>query len=298
MRKFRIFSIIVFILSVAAFGYYKNEQVNSRDNQAPVISMDSDTIQVSCSAEESELLWGITAQDTKDGDVTDSLIIESLSNFVDNYTRNMTVVAFDSDNHASKASRKVSYTDYTPPVFSLTEPLRFASGTEDIMGTLTCTDQIDGDLTNTIKMSSEYYVQVDTPGEYPMVFSVANSAGDVQRLPVTIEIYDPSEEYSKPAIELSEYLVYTTVGNPVNPWDYVSQITYNGIKYVKAEDGVLYAQNPSANLEKTAITAEEVQITDQIDSSTAGVYEALIQMTNTANSESYTGQVRLIVVVR
>ena len=41
-------------------------------------------------------------------------------------------------------------------------------------------------------MSSEYYVQADVAGEYPMVYQVANSAGDVQKLPVTVEIYDPS----------------------------------------------------------------------------------------------------------
>ena len=41
-----------------------------------------------------------------------------------------------------------------------------------------------------LKLSSEYYVQSDVAGEYPMVYQVANSAGDVQKLPVTVEIYD------------------------------------------------------------------------------------------------------------
>ena len=217
MKKLRIFSMVVFVIAAASFGYFKYEQINSKDNQAPAIAMDTDSIQVSCQAEDGELLKGIKAMDSKDGDVTGSLIVESVSNFMENHTRNMTVVAFDSDNHATKAARKITYTDYVSPTFSLTEPLRFAVNTQDIMGTLTCSDVLDGDITGKIKMSSEYYVQADVAGEYPMVYQVANSAGDVQKLPVTVEIYDPSKEAQKPQFELSEYLVYTSVGKAVDP---------------------------------------------------------------------------------
>ena len=147
-------------------------------------------------------------------------------------------------------------------------------------------------------MSSEYYVQADVAGEYPMVYQVANSAGDVQKLPVTVEIYDPSKEAQKPQFELSEYLVYTTVGNAVDPWSYVQQITMGGIKFVRGEDGVLRDPNPAEKQERTAITADEVQITNQADFNTPGTYEILYQITDDSGKESVTGQVRLIVVVR
>ena len=99
MKKLRIFSMVVFVIAAASFGYFKYEQINSKDNQAPVITMDTDSIQVSCQAEDGELLKGIKAMDSKDGDVTGSLIVESVSNFMENHTRNMTVVAFDSENY-------------------------------------------------------------------------------------------------------------------------------------------------------------------------------------------------------
>lgn len=102
---------VVFVIAAASFGYFKYEQINSKDNQAPAITMDTDSIQVSCQAEDGELLKGIKATDSKDGDVTGSLIVESVSNFMENHTRNMTVVAFDSDNHATKAARKITYAD-------------------------------------------------------------------------------------------------------------------------------------------------------------------------------------------
>lgn len=50
MKKLRILGIVVFLIAVASFGYFKYEQINSKDNQAPVITMDSDSVEVSCQA--------------------------------------------------------------------------------------------------------------------------------------------------------------------------------------------------------------------------------------------------------
>lgn len=41
MKKLRIFSMVVFVIAAASFGYFKYEQINSKDNQAPAITMDS-----------------------------------------------------------------------------------------------------------------------------------------------------------------------------------------------------------------------------------------------------------------
>ena len=108
MKKLRILGIVVFVIAAVSFGYFKYEQINSKDNQAPVITMDADSVEVSCQAGDEEFLKGITAKDSKDGDVTSSLIVESISNFMENHTRNMTVVAFDSDNHATKSDKENS----------------------------------------------------------------------------------------------------------------------------------------------------------------------------------------------
>ena len=71
-----------------------------------------------------------------------------------------------------------------------------------------------------------------------------------------------------------------------------------GIKFVRGEDGVLRDPNPAEKQERTAITADEVQITNQADFNTPGTYEILYQITDDSGKESVTGQVRLIVVVR
>ena len=83
MKKLRILGIVVFVIAAVSFGYFKYEQINSKDNQAPVITMDADSVEVSCQAEDEEFLKGITAKDSKDGDVTSSLIVESISNLIE-----------------------------------------------------------------------------------------------------------------------------------------------------------------------------------------------------------------------
>lgn len=298
MRKIRIFSIIVFVTAVAVFGLYKRQEIIKADHAGPEITMEKDKIKVSCTDGPEELLKGIKAEDSKDGDVTDSLIIESMSNFIKKGKRKMTVVAFDSDNNATKATRIIGYKDYKSPEFGLEEPLKFPLKTPDILGTLSAQDVLDGDLTGNIKMSSEYSVKPETAGDYPMIFTVANSAGDVVKLPVTIQIYDPSEESQSPKFTLSEYITYLPVGSVFNPWDYVEQITIRDLKYTKAEDGNLYTPNPDGRLMKTVITPEEVQITHNVDVNTPGSYEVTYQLTDDSGRESRTGTVRLIVVVR
>lgn len=297
MRRVRIFSIIVFITAIAVFGFYKNREMRLMDHAGPEITMEKDKIKVSCTDGKDALLKGMKAVDSKDGDVTDSMIVESMSNFIKKGRRKITVVAFDSDNNATKATRIIGYNDYHSPEFALEEPLKFPVKTPNIMGTLSAKDVLDGDLTGNIKMSSEYYVQADEAGEYPMVFTVANSAGDVVKLPVTIQIYDPGKESQNPQIKLSEYLIHVAPGTEINPWDYVEQISLGNYKYIKAEDGILYDPKPGTNQARTAITQEEVQITQNADYNTPGVYEIIYQFTDESGKENKTGTVRLIVVV-
>lgn len=297
MRKVRIFSIIVFIMAIAMFGLYKNHEKRTIDTKAPEITMDEPKIKVSCKDGNDVLLKGITAEDDKDGDVTDSLLVESVSNFLKNKKRKVTVVAFDSANNASKSSRTIQYTDYHSPKFSLDEPLRFPTNTPDILGTLGVQDVLDGDLTEKIKMSSEYYVQADVAGDYPMIFSVSNSAGDVVKLPVTIQIYDPAKEAQSPKLILSEYMIYVKPGTEINPRDYLKEVSMGNISYVKSEDGNFYDPKPLQNQARTAIMQDEIEITQDADYNTPGVYEITYQMTDNSGREERTGKVRLIVVV-
>lgn len=294
MRKIRILSLFIFAVSVVVFGTYKIHEVITTDQTGPEITMEETTITVSALATEEELLAGVKAMDSKDGDVTDSLLVETENNFIEKGRRTITIAAFDSDNHITKTSREVVYNDYHSPMFALSEPLKFPAGVENILSSMSVEDMLDGSLTENIKISGEYTLDADTPGEYPMLFTVSNSAGDVSNLLATVQIYDPRQEGNKPQITLSKYVAYTTAGTALNPWDYVQSITLDGHTYARGEDGILRDSAPAAGQYKTEIRPEEVSVAQNFDYGTPGVYEIIYQI---AGSDGNVGSVRLITVV-
>ncbi|MCD7946043.1 MAG: DUF5011 domain-containing protein [Clostridiales bacterium] len=79
----------------------------------PVISVPDETLTVSIEDGEDTLLQGVTAQDGRDGDVTSSVLVESISNFYGDEKRLVTFAAFDSDGNVTKATRAIQYSDYT-----------------------------------------------------------------------------------------------------------------------------------------------------------------------------------------
>lgn len=293
MRRVQILSIIVFVLAAGFFCFYRFWNSGMSDSNAPVIAMDAGSIEVSCDASDEELLAGVTASDKKDGDVTDSLMIESLSDFTDTGKRTMTVVAFDSDNNVASATREVVYTDYQAPRFSLEAPFRFPVGNTDVLEGLTAYDTLDGDLTDRITITCVDDVYMYVAGTYAVVFSVTNSAGDTVELPVNIEFYDSSGESAYPQITLSEYLIYTEEGESVNAWDYVESITLNRVEYVRDSGGSLVPEDADDARAVSAITSDNVTISEDTSYITSGVYEILYEITD---EDGRTGSVRLIVV--
>lgn len=335
MRIIRFLSILIFIGSVVLFGKYKEEEMKNEDTMSPLITMDSETITVSSNAGREALLKGVTAKDLRDGDVSDTLIVESMSNFIEKGRRTITIAAFDSSNNITKETREIIYRDYESPEFSLEEPFSFPVDTQNFWQYLGASDKLDGDLTDRIKMSTEYYVQVDKPGIYPMIFTVANSAGDVSKLPVSIEIYDPLIKQSQPKITLSDYLIYVDQGEEVRPWDYVEEISARGRQYLKVSvDQDLHDEELEKQFEKElenlnkkerakklqtkedykfTITSEELQIENRVNVNQPGVYEIVYKYDSYVADEEeeddekekmtaeerelFIGSVRLIVVV-
>lgn len=297
MKKIRVLSLVVFILALGVFGAYRFRQIKGTDHTGPQIHMDEKEIRISADAGEEELLKGVTAADTKDGDVTDSLIVESMTNFLEKGRRRITIAAFDGDNHVTKATREVLYTDYQSTEFKLSKPLEFPLATTEFLRNLKAEDMLDGDLTGYIKLSEDSEVKEDQEGDYPVVFSVSNSAGDVAKLPATIRIYDPSKEAKRPRIQLREALIYVEKGTSLKPWSYVGKITIKGRTFERSQEdpeGALEDLNPSDSQEKTRIEQDEVTISGAPDTQTPGTYELTYQITDEDNE---TGTSRLLVVV-
>lgn len=294
MRRVRMLSILIFVVALVVFWFGKMHELANADFAGPKIEMTETTIMVPAGASEESLLAGVSAVDLKDGDVTGSLVVESKGNFIEKGRREITIAAFDSDHHVTKATREVVYSDYHSPVFSLSAPLKFPTGVQNILSGISAQDVLDGNLTENIKISSEYKLDVTTPGTYPMMFTVSNSAGDVVDLPVNVEIFDSSEEALKPQIMLTQYLVYTSPGVPVNPWEYVRSITMDGNEYIRSDDGIFRDMQPEEEQERTEIRPEEVAVIQNFDYGTPGVYEVVYQI---SGADGIAGTATLIVVV-
>lgn len=290
MRKIGIVSIVVFLASAGLFTYCVVEKNKVIDKNGPKIQIESEEIEMSINDPEEILLEGVTAYDSRDGDVTGTLVVENISNFIETGRRRASLVAFDSDMNITRATRDLVYTDYYSPVFSLTSPLSFDQTSSDIMKGLSAEDCLDGDITDRISVSYNEEISSDIVGEYSVTYSVSNSAGDVSRLPVTIEYYGTSESSQRPKLELSDYLIYIRPGESIDPWQYLMSVTINGERFEKSADGQLV----STRDEEEILPESRVEIDNPVKNQ-AGVYEIVYQ---TDDKETGTGKVRLIVVVQ
>lgn len=309
MKKIKWLSLAVLAFSIAAFARYNWTVLKNKDATGPIIRMEEEQIYVSVDDKDKALLQGMTAVDAKDGDVTDSLVVESISGFVEENKRYVNYAAFDSDNHVTKVSRKMTYTDYKPIQFSLEEPLRFPStsyGSMDVLGNVRAQDCLDGDISDRIKFSTDSSVFLYAVGDYDVTLEVTNSAGDTAQLPVTITIYDNTKQNMTPKIQLSQYLVYTKKGNALNPLSYLEAITYRGTEYTVTEERGTFGVDTSDMIgdelkafqkeqkENPSVSKEKFMIQDNIDYQIPGVYEIEYIL---ADDDENVGKVNLVVVV-
>lgn len=283
MRILKTFSVIFAAFAVIAFVATVVLRVLGADEEAPMISMDSEQISISVGDGEDRILAGVSAQDTKDGDVTGTLVVESLSNFISEGERTATIAAFDTDNHVSKITRIIRYTDYQSPHFALSAPLSFPQGTDDtlIASALSAQDCLDGNITQRIVYTNAEgsSLRTDMPGEYPMVFSVSNSAGDIERFTATVEIYDLREE-GIPSITLTENMVYVTQGASFDPLTYIATVSLDGIVY-QMQNGMLIRAGTAPDAEEIeTYDLNSIALDNPVDVNTPGWYEVGYSVTS------------------
>ena len=306
MRRLGWLALLLLIASIGAFSWYSWNYYKNLDTLGPSITIEEENINVSVLDDEKALLKGVTAYDAKDGDVTDSLGIESISEFtMGTTTREIHIVAFDHDGHVSKASRFITYTDYTPTRFSLDAPLRFARSSYaiDILGRVHAEDCLDGDVSMQINFAQNSTINVDTVGEYPTQLEVTNTAGDTQALPVNITIYDTMVENAAPKIQLNSYLVYTHTKVPVDPLQYIDKMVYRGTEYPPTEERGTFRVDTEGwdrwsleefRKEDPAVNYDWFEIDDQVNYEVPGTYEIRYYI---EDADENRGTTTLVVVV-
>lgn len=261
-------------LSVGGVILYSVHRDMARGGRAPEIIFSQEEIEVETGADEQTLLQGVTAMDKEDGDVRASLMVEHVSKLVEENVVEATYVAYDSQNHVSRASRRVRYTNYTSPTFSLSGPMLFMSkNVGDLLDSVKASDVIDGDLSLKVHASFDDTTSaLSSAGVHDVELSVTNSLGDTVRLTVPVRVVEDVTHSER--LPLKTYLVYLKTGDSFNPSAYLG------------------LQLPSGSDDKE--NTDSVKISSNVDTAKPGVYAVDYTLERNGN---VTAMNRLIVSV-
>lgn len=274
LKLLRRVALAALALAIAVFAFAKVRELTARDDTMPSISAEGDSIDITCEYTTEQLLEGVTASDAKDGDLTSQVMVGSFTRFIQPGVCDLSYAVFDSSGHMATTSRRVRFTDYHSPRFSLSSPLVFSEGSTtnaDVQDMFSATDLLDGDLTDWITYEGTDAVY-DNPGDYTITMEVTNSFGDTVRYDFPVHVYERgTQDFS---IELTEPLAYVSQGGEFDPLSYVEEAT----------DASGEGYDPSL-----------LQVSSNVDTSTPGIYEVHYQMGD-AEGERY-GQMWLTVIV-
>ncbi len=236
MKKTNLIGLVILIIAIALAAFMGIRRIQSKAGMAPIIRMDENKIELSVKDDESAILKGVTATDVTDGDVTDSLVVEKISGFMEDGRRIATLAAFNSDNQVGTATREIVYTDYSPTKFSIKEPFVYDLNEQDLLEGVSAKDCFDGDVTSQVRFSENAQIKVNEAGTYDMQLEVINSAGELTTLPVKITMVSSETKSRMPLIYLKNFVKYVKVGDSIDYRSLIDKCTYFGAEY-KAVSG-------------------------------------------------------------
>ena len=275
MKKRKAFFLLLSVLLVAAVVLYFMYFVVTADRRAPEIVIPEGQLELSIGDPEETLLEGVTARDNRKGDVTGTMVVETVKSLKSDGSAKAVLAAFDKSGNVAKAERSIRYTDYAAPVFDLKQPLLFKEDVSySLLNCVTASDVIDGDITDHIKVTIlEAEHAVTQAGDYKVRFRVTNSLGDTAYLDAPVQVY-PADSYNA-KVELTQYIVYIKAGERFSPENYFRNLICGVRKYAAGDEGLT------------------IDIDNDVKSNTPGVYA----VTYVASYGDYNGCSRLLVVV-
>ena len=239
--------LVLFVIVFAAFVAFTVLDKLNTDTTTPIITVPQDTLKVSINDSEEKLLEGVTATDGKDGDITQNIIIESISKFIRPGVCTITYAVTDNDNHVAKATRTLEYTDYTSPEFYMRRVLVYSVEEDlDIHAAVGARDCIDGDISDKVTIVATDYVE-NTAGVFNVSLQVSNSMGDTIFLDITVHV--EGNETMAPEIALKKSLIYIKKGEKPDFEDYIQEVTIDGV--VMTDYGMLISTNFNSEIPGT-----------------------------------------------
>lgn len=281
MKKKDWITLLLIILCAAVLVGYRAVSRIRKDVTAPVISVTEGIQEFSILDPRSTLLQGVSAQDKADGDVTASLVVESVRLLNADGTATVTYAAFDKAGNVAKCQREVRFHDYESPRFSLTAPLLFShTSSYNVLNIIKAEDMLDGNISHRIRATVLDEVSSGHSGTHNVQFRVTNSLGEMVELVLPVELYTPSP--FEGSMTLTNYLIYLKEG------DHFDKEAYLGRFYVGRDEISLRGELPEGMT---------LDITGTVKTAVPGVYTVDYEVNYDQNGQIYTAYSRLIVVV-
>ncbi len=217
MRVLRLGTFILTAVTAVVFAVVFVSSMIMKDRTIPEITVPDTMLEVSVKAKDEDLLRDVSAFDEKDGDISERLLVESISRFSKKGYCKITYAACDYDNHVVTASRQLHYIDYEPPKFKLNRaPVFSIYGDIDTNGLVGAVDCLDGDVSQNIIIYSPDFKE-DEEGIFTIQATVSNSKGDSAsiNLPMVVE----KIPRGAPEIKLEKYLIYLDKGADAPLWE-------------------------------------------------------------------------------
>ena len=269
MRYLQIVAAIILVLSLLFAGWVHNRYYSSLNMDYPEISNASELLQLSVQDPPDAIFQGLQARDATDGDLTDQIMVASVSHFLELGTVSVKYVVFDRHNNSATLTRRVHYTDYTAPVFSLEKaPVYTVGSSFDLLDHIRAEDCLDGDISDRIRVISNM-VNNFSVGNYPVVLEVSNSCGDTAQITLWVTYLNKA---STANVKLHKYIVYVQQGDDFDPHQWLAAVTDNNA---------------------AALDEKNIEIQGNLDTNRPGCY----QLVYSYNDGKRTGQSPLTVVV-
>ncbi|MBR5569985.1 MAG: bacterial Ig-like domain-containing protein [Oscillospiraceae bacterium] len=269
MRFLRLTAIVVLILSIVYALWANNRYYSGVNTDHPKIVNTVEQLQISVEDPPEALLQGLSAWDATDGDLTANIMVASVSHFIAPGMVNVKYVVFDSYNNSATLTRRVQYTDYVAPAFSMDKTPVYVVGTTcDLLEHIQVTDCLDGDISDRVRVISNM-VNNFSAGNYPVVLEVSNSCGDTAQMTVWVT-YQNAENTA--VINLHQYVKYVPQGETFDPRGLITSVT---------------------NQNGEPLDQSQVEVMGNVDLDTPGSYQLIFKY----NDGTLTGQSTLAVIV-
>jgi hypothetical protein len=282
VKRINVLLLMILAVAVGLFAGYHLWVHNRLDTTGPVLTVEEGMLEISVKDRETALMKGIHAEDDRDGDVTASILVESIYGISEDHVTTVTYAAFDRAGNVTKLQRKVRFVDYQSPRFEAYGSLTFPGNIGfDLMDYVGAYDVLEGDIRRRVHATLVSDTKsISAEGNHQVKLMVTNSLGDTVEVVIPVMVY--SSEWYTADVRLTNHLIYLKQGSAFQAEDYLKTFVFRG-------DPIDIGQEIPEDI--------NVEIQNGVRTDVPGVYEVTYILSKNLNGTNHSGVARLIVIV-